>query len=249
MKDTDFCRECVSERNSALKKRLPEDCTLRGALEELSRISTELSMSETLEKFRLASEIKDNIGQLILLARINLDLLSDAETPKGYASALDTVRNLLDQALNGIRAFSSSLSPPLLAENGLEFTLKYLCMQMENDFGFEVKFTDDGSEKPLGDMSRSIIVYHVTQEILFNVARHAKESGVQLSIGRTGDMLQLVVEDLGARYDFSRIVSDHRKMGRLNIYDCIQQLGGEISFTSSHCERSGITIRAPLEEP
>jgi signal transduction histidine kinase len=206
----------------------------------------ELSMSEALQRFSIASEIKDNIGQLILLARINLDLLSDEKKPDGHMSEFYAVRSLLDQALSDIRTLYSRLSPPLLSENGLESTLEYLCLQMENEYGLLVKFVDDGSEKPFGNMSHSIVMYYVAREILFNVARHVKDRAVQLSIGRTGNSLKLVVEDSGTGYDFHRIISDHRKMGRLDIRQCIQRMGGGISFTSIPGGRATITILAPL---
>ncbi|NVN93546.1 MAG: hypothetical protein HXX11_23515 [Desulfuromonadales bacterium] len=246
MKDADSCRDCRSDQKSTRKQTPLEGCALRADLEKLSKMSAELPLSETLQEFNIASEMKDNIGQLILLARINLDLISDEKQPDNRLSELYTVRNLLDQALSGIRTLYSRLSPPLISESGLESTLEYLCLRMESENGLQVEFSDDGNEKSFEDVSSSIIMYHVAREILFNVARHVKECAVRLSMGLTGNCLQLVVEVPGAGYDFSGITSKHRKIGRLNIYQCIRQMGGNIRFSSIQGERTALTIQTPL---
>lgn len=211
-----------------------------------AKVSPEFYMLENLHKHSIAAEIKDNIGQLILLARINLDLLSGERTSEGYQSTLDTMRDLLDQALDEIRTISSQFSPPLLAEIGLESTLEHLCLQMGHFNGLQVKFVDDGNEKSFEDLTRSIVIYHVAREILFNLARHVKYRALQLSIERCGNCLKLMIEDLNANDDFSGIIEDHRKMGRLNICQAIQQIGGEIVFTSASTGNTAITIRVPF---
>jgi signal transduction histidine kinase len=211
-----------------------------------------LFMSATEENLRFASELMNNVSQLVLLARIKLDMLADESMPGGYASVIERVRKLLDRAMTEIRVILSQMTPPLLAELGLEYSLKHLCRQVEgdneNDTGLQVKFADDGSEKPLTDLTRSI-VYHAARETLFTVVHDAKTSAVQVRIGRVGAMLQLVVEDREGGYDCVETVLQHRKTGGGAICHCIRHLGGNISFISLPDRRAGICIRVPLAVP
>jgi len=232
--------------NFKYKKNRLDDDNLVGELEKLSRINADLSMAVTLQKISIASELKDNISQFILLAKINLDLFTAVKNPDGQAPELLTVSSLLDQALSGIRALYSRLSPPLLSENGLEATLQYLCLQMEKEKGLRVEFVNDGREKSGGDIFSTVIVFFVVREILFNMARHVNDHAARLFINRAGNCLRLVVEDPRGDYDFSGFISEHRKIGTLNICQCIRQLGGDVDFISVPGERTAITILAPL---
>lgn len=223
------------------------DCFPPCAGSEAER-EAELLMASTEENLRFASELMDNIGQLILLARIKLDTLAGGSVPDGYTSVLDRVRVLLDRAVTEIRSLLSQLTPPLLAELGLEYSLKHLCRQLESDSGLQVKFADDGSEKPLTDLSRSIL-YHAARETLSRVVNEGRTGAVQLSICRTGAMLQLVVEDREGGEGYAERVLSHRKTGGGTICHCIRHLGGDIRFMSLPGRRAGISIRVPLAIP
>lgn len=213
--------------------------------EEEAEREAELFMAATEENLRFAAELMDNIGQLVLLARIKLDIVAEKNLSCGVAPVIQRVRALLDQALTEIRVLLSQLTPPLLAELGLEYSLKHLCRQVGDDRGLRVGFADDGSEKPLAELTRSI-VYHAARETLFRVMHDAKTSQVKLSVGRAGSMLQLLVEDRGGGYDYAETVLNHREIGGGTICHCIRRLGGEIRFLSLPDRRAAIRIRVPL---
>jgi signal transduction histidine kinase len=249
MNSTDSRREGDSRERDEEDTGEGEWVYLEAGVEEERK--ARLFMSATEENLRFVSELMNNVSQLILLARIKLDMLSEGSMPGGYTLMIERVRKLLDRAMTEIRVLLSQMAPPLLAELGLEYSLKHLCRQVEgdneNDTGLQVKFADDGSEKPLTDLTRSI-VYHAARETLFTVAHDAKTSAVQLSIGRVGAMLQLVVEDREGGYDCAETVLRHRKTGGA-ICHCIRHLGGDIRFISLPGKRAGICIRVPLAVP
>lgn len=223
------------------------ECLWSGAENEAER-EAERYIAATEENYRFRNELMENVGQLVLLARIKLDILAEKRVSDGLSPVIERVRTLLDRAITEIRTLLSQLTPPLLAELGLEYSLKHLCRQMENDNGLQVRFADDGSEKPLTDLPRSIL-YHAARETLFTVVHDAKTSAVQLSISRIGAMLQLVVEDREGGYDYAETVLNHRKNGGGTICHCIRHLGGDIRFISLPGKRAGISIRVPLAVP
>lgn len=216
----------------------------KARLKKITETATERSMTETRERLRVASEVRDNIGQLILLARINLDVLTDEKTPEGYESVLEEARNLLDQAISGIRTLFSNSFPLLLAENGLESSLSHLCRQMEQNAGLRVAFSDDENEKPLSDLSRSTI-YHVARSILHTAAKHTENGIARLATGLVGNMFRLEIEVKGVSHE----PFTSRKPGKLDIRQCIQRLGGNMSVILINENEVCITIRAPLATP
>lgn len=247
MDSTDSRRGGGAEPNSVEGQSEEEGELLRSDVHAEAEREAELFMVTTEKNLRFATELMDNIGQLVLLARIQLDTLAGKSVADGYASMLDRVRTLLEQAVTEIRALRSRLTPPLLAELGLEYALRHLCRQMENDIGLRVNFADDGSDKPLADLSRSI-VYHAARETLCTVAHDAKGGAVRLSVGRVGAMLQLVIEDREGERDYAETMLNQRKMGG-TICHCIRHLGGDIRLLSLPGGRAGIGIRVPLAVP
>lgn len=245
MNTTDSRRQGGTSQSSAEGQSEDDgECLWAGADNEFER-NAELFMAALEENLRFTAELMDNIGQLVLLARIKLDMLSENSVSDGFAAVIVRVRELLDQAMAEIRTLLSKLTPPLLAELGLEYSLKHLCRQMEHDNGLQVRFDDDGSEKPLPDLARSI-VYHAARETLFTVVHDTKTSAVQLSIGRVGAMLQLVVEDREGGDDCVETVLNHSTAGGDTALHCIRHLGGDIRFMALPGRRAGICIRVPL---
>lgn len=223
------------------------EAALHAELKQLSDMAAGLSLAEEQERMGIASELRNQTGQILLLARIKLGML---ELMSGdYGETLKDARTLLDKAIQDIRLLTIQLSPPLLAEAGLEKALEWLSHQMKSEYGLRVEFEDDGSDKPLFGMLRTI-VYKAARELLVNVAKHAKSSEARLSIGREGKMLRLAVDDRGIGFDLADAESNelHKGcFGLFNIRQRIRYLGGTMQVKSVPGTGTSVTILTPLK--
>lgn len=223
------------------------EAALHAELKKLSDMAAGLSLAEEQERMGIASELRNQTGQILLLARIKLGML---ELMSGdYGETLKDARTLLDRAIQDIRLLTIQLSPPLLAEAGLEKALECLSRQMKSEYGLRVEFEDDCSDKPLFGMLRTI-VYKAARELLVNVAKHAKSSEARLSIGREGKMLRLAVDDRGIGFDLADAESNELQkgcFGLFNIRQRIRYLGGTMQVKSVPGTGTSVTILTPLK--
>lgn len=225
--------------------------SLNAKREQLASMAIELSMAEERERRRIASEIHDNVGQLLLLSRIKLDSLSGMFKSIGDRKAYNEIHDLLARTIRDVRSLTQQLNPPLLASAGLEKALEWLAQKMEADYSLQVVFSNDGSTKPLSEEFAAVL-FQSARELLINVTKHAETDRAWLSINRELNTLVLIVEDKGAGFDYlpnpEARISLNSSFGLFNISQRINHLGGELRIQSTPGRGTRAAIRAPLTD-
>jgi PAS domain S-box-containing protein len=217
--------------------------------EQLASMAIDLSLAEERERRRIASELHDHIGQLLLLSRIRLDSLAGVFTNGFHKNTYNEIQELLTRSISDVRSLTQQLNPPLLAKAGLEAALGWLAKRMEADYSLQVNFADDGSAKPLNEEFRAIL-FQSARELLINVAKHAGTGKAGLVIGREADTLMLIVEDHGVGFpspsDHDTHVHQNSTFGLFNIRQRIKYLGGKMMIGSAPGRGTRVTIHVPI---
>ncbi|WP_026841939.1 PAS domain-containing protein [Citrifermentans bremense] len=217
--------------------------------QKLQEMAFEISMAEERERDRIASELHDQVGQRLILAKIKLDSLA-SNLPLGECEAEAMgVETLIEQTLQDIRSLTFQIRPPVLATAGLEAALRWLGEELHADFGLEVGFSDDGKDKPLRYEVRST-VFQAVRELLLNVAKHAGTKKCRVRFTRVGDRIVIEVEDDGTGLkpgagDGTR--SRSGGFGLLNVQQKIEHLGGVFSIESRPQGGTRAAIEVPVE--
>jgi PAS domain S-box-containing protein len=94
--------------------------------EQLRLLASELLLAEERERRRIAMDLHDNIGQMLALTRIKLDVLRNALSGNGHEDAIGGIAELIDQSISYTKSLSFELSPPLLYDIGIEATIEWL---------------------------------------------------------------------------------------------------------------------------
>lgn len=215
----------------------------------LTAMAIGLSLAEERERIRIASELHDQIGQNLILARIKFAMLEHVQDSAEYAHARSIVSGLLDKVIQNVRSMTVQISPPLLVAAGLETAVECLTRQIQTDYNLKVDFVDDESDKPLTDELRSI-VYQIARELLINVAKHADTDSARLSIGRSDDMFLLSVEDCGRGFNVDENVlnsSENCSFGLFNIQQRVECLGGAMTVQSARNKGTMVIVQIPLD--
>lgn len=216
---------------------------------QLATMAVDLSLAEERERRRIASELHDHIGQMLLLSKIKLGSLAARVTEESDEDTYHEIQELLGQTINDVRSLTQQLNPPLLASVGLEAALEWLAKRMETDYSIRVLFSDDGNLKPLSEECRAV-VFQSARELLINVAKYAKTREAWVNISRKADTLFLAVEDQGVGFDCApnsiADISQNSSFGLFNIRQRINHLGGELEIESAPGCGTRATIRIPL---
>ncbi len=229
------------------KRALAEEVLWQRSL-QLRALASELTLAEQRERRRLAEVLHDDLQQLLVGARLQLNGLQRVPEQTVSQTALD-VEELINQALAVSRSLTHELSPPILHEGELVPALEWLAHWMHQRHGLQVTVTTTEPITPASDDLR-VMLFQAVRELLFNVVKHAQVPTATLSVVRHGDQVQIVVEDKGTGFDPARLPGGSeggRGFGLFSIRERLELIGGSLEIESAPGKGSRFTLLVPLE--
>lgn len=185
----------------AFQKR--KNILLKQRFEAAQRYQKELSNSrieiqeQTLKN--IAWELHDNVGQLLSVANMQLNILIGG-VPNQFKEKIKETRGLVQDSVQEIRSLSKVLNNDVVLKNGLVTSL-----QSELDRFNRLGYLN-ASLKVKGDVqqiqnSSEIIIFRILQEFLSNVLKHAKASKIFVCLDYKHDFIEISVKDDGVGFD------------------------------------------------
>jgi PAS domain S-box-containing protein len=160
----------------------------------LSAASKELLESEENERRRIARDLHDSTGQLLVAASL---MLAEAEYRGGDAHAsIRRARNAISAAQKDIRTLSYLLHPPQLASQGLPATLRSFAEGFGRRSGLDIQVEIEGEPGPLSPAAE-LALFRVAQEALMNVYKHAHAQTARVRLRYGAQAAELEIEDDG----------------------------------------------------
>ena len=218
------------------------DLTERKNLEQqLRALAAELSLSEERERRRLAANLHDHIGQMLVAALLKVETLQ--QSTGDHQALLASLHKMLNQTVHDVRTMTFDLSPPMLYELGLIPGLRWLGEQIEEQHGVTVNIAVQGDWEGLDETMR-IILFRSIRELLLNVARHAETDAAMVSLSRDETQLRVVVADQGR--GFSPANLGQLGFGLFSIRERITYFGGRFAIESAAGRGTRCTLTMPL---
>jgi signal transduction histidine kinase len=195
---TEGLEQMVSERTKELARTIRE---LQKRALQLQRLTMELSEVEDRERRRLARILHDDLQQLLVGAKLHLDVLGNKLPASGDAMELmERLRRLILESIEKSRGLSHELSPPALYQGGVGDALTWLGRRMQETCGLNVTVeVDEGCD--FGPETLRSFVYKAAQEMLFNVVKHAGVSEARIRLRHRNGQVRLTVVDSGSGFD------------------------------------------------
>jgi signal transduction histidine kinase len=151
--------------------------------------------------------------------------------------------------LEQIRNVLLDLSSPTLKQMGLtEGLSEWLENNASRKHGLNAEMRDESGGVELADEVRLLMFRNVC-ELLTNVIKHSQAQSVVVYISRSGQKLQIVVEDDGVGFDPATVgnFTNHRKsFGLFSISVRMSDLGGALELDSAPGKGCRATLRVPL---
>lgn len=226
---------------------LESEQKLRENQERLQSMAFDAAVVQERERRRIAVDLHDSLGQALALAQIKLTTARD-DAPDRARGAIDEVVALLRQAIIDSRSLVFALSPPVLYDLGLNAAISWLIDEVQKQHGMQVTLTDDGADKS-PDETTAVVVFRAVRELLMNVLKHANRPEANVTLGRAGDYLEVVVEDAGVGFDPAKMISapKGRSFGLFSLREQITRLGGTVEITSARGRGTRVQLRVPLD--
>jgi signal transduction histidine kinase len=210
--------------------------------EVMCALLSQQTLAEERERRRLATQLHDGLCQTLNLMTLKLSLASRGVLPR--EAAIAEVEELIQESGRSARALMSSLSPTALYHFGLPPALHGLADKLAKSHGLAVQVRDDGQPLAIPEEAM-VLLFRAVQELLLNVARHAKVPSASVSLRRDGQSLAVIVQDGGVGFDAAATMAGG-KSRLLGLQACIEYLGGHVDIRSAPGQGTTVTLTVPL---
>ncbi|HLJ37640.1 MAG TPA: CHASE3 domain-containing protein [Steroidobacteraceae bacterium] len=215
--------------------------------EELSELSTHLQTVAEQEKAALSRELHDELGGLLVAARMDLSWLqerlgsNDPEVREYFAR----VQQALQSGVDIKRRVIESLRPTLLDNLGLVPALNWQVSEACERAGLRHIERYPQQELKLTAQA-SIAVFRIVQEALANVLKHARAGTVEVSLEVAPPWLLVRVQDDGVGIPPKRLRA-LQAHGLAAMRHRARALGGLLDIQTPRAGGTRIEVRLPLE--
>ena len=202
------------------------------------------------ERERIGMDLHDGIIQSIYAVGLSLEL-GRMEVQENVSEAEGHIVSAiqgLDNIIRDIRSYIMDLQPARIQDGPLALALEQLVREFRANTLVQVNLdVASDIEDGLADNCR-LALFHITQEALANVAKHAHASTVALKLDRLHNWVVLSIEDDGAGFESDNIggIPGH---GLSNMALRTHSLGGDLTVTSAPGEGTSVQAVIPLHAP
>jgi PAS domain S-box-containing protein len=182
------------------------------------------------ERQRLARDLHDSITQLLCSQALLAETSRKFVEAGDQTEALPYLKQLVEtahQALKEMRLMIYDLRPSALEKEGLVGALHDRLEAVEQRAGIQVRLAG-ALARPLS-LQQEESLYHVAQELLNNILKHAKAKSVMVYLRDTAGGVELEVVDDGQGFDPAAVSAG---MGLRGIRERVESLGGAFSISS-----------------
>ncbi len=197
------------------------------------------------ERGRLAKDLHDGLGGMLSGVKFSLtnmksNVVLDANSALLFERSLD----MLDNSIAELRRVAHNMMPEVLVKFGLTEALKSYCQSVTESGIFKVNFQAVGMDDRI-DSGKEIILYRITQELLNNVAKHARATEVLVQLARQNGEVTLTVEDNGSGVDVA-VLQHAAGSGWTSIRSRVDYLKGKADIQGAPGQGTSVQIIIPV---
>jgi PAS domain S-box-containing protein len=222
--------ERTQELNKELRTRMAQLAESRSQLElrnlELQRLSGQLVRVQDEERRRIAREMHDDLGQVLVALKMNLD------SSQPFESRSDSIQ-LAEKALAKVRSLSYVLHPPLLDESGLLAALHLYVEGFQKRSGLRVSIDCKPISFPRLSNEMETSIFRIVQEAITNVHRHSRSPDARVEIHQQTDRIFVRIRDFGIGMPINEGLGNSPMVSGVGISgmrERVKQLGGEVNI-------------------
>ena len=231
----------IAERKIAEERLRESEVQLRALAARLFSIRED-------ERARIAREIHDELGQVLTGLKMDVMWLSKQldNEHKPLLARIETMRQLIDSTVQVVRRISTGMRPEILDDMGLVAAIRWQSKEFQKRLGIRCRVELPGDQIHLGS-ELSTAVFRIFQEMLTNIARHAKAGSVTVKLNISEERLTLKVADDGVGMGESAPQA-RASLGLLGMRERAQLFGGEVTFQATPGHGTTVLLSIPLPD-
>lgn len=226
---------------------LTDITTLKKAQDQLRRLSGSIIESQEKERYAIARELHDELGQVLTALRMDSVWIYERlkETDEKAALRALSMCDLVDKNIQDVRNMAIRLRPGVLDDLGLVDALEWYTSDFERRTGITCIF--EHYNVPAISETVSTAAYRIAQEALTNVARHSGANRADVVLRVDNGTMTLQVADNGKGFSMPEL-AESEGLGVAGMRERAGLVGGLIQVQSSMENGAKILFSVPADE-
>lgn len=197
--------------------------------------SKSLFEGEQKERIRIARDLHDSIGQMLVVLKMKLSGVDKQEEnlsilDKTILEVRNISHNLIPEALNfGLMSAIDDLADKMNASGKIKISVNILEELRQHQFNEQ----------------NALSIYRIVQEVLSNMTKHADATDIKLEINKQNNKFVIMITDNGKGFEVDKI-KDSKGLGWKNINARLNMMDGKIEVSSEKLVGTKIEIIIPV---
>ncbi len=198
------------------------------------QFSQDLIKGQEEERFKIARELHDGIGQKLALL-----------VKKSGAKDAQELKKLSGNTLDELRGILNGLHPPTLERLGITKALASLIDEVDENTELFFTYEIDPIDNHL-DEEKSLHLYRIVQEAINNILKHAEAKAVAIEIKKNNDVIHALVKDNGKGFDFYDKIRSGKGFGMKTLLERAKIMQSKLFVESEPNAGTSINLTIPI---
>lgn len=218
---------------------LSERETIQRFEEEITKSKMEIQ-EQALQN--ISWEIHDNVGQLLSVAKMQLNIVQE-EIPEKQQFKIQETSDIIGKSLLELRGLAKSLSPDTIKNKGLIESLEIEVDRFNRLNVIDASLNIVNEPFHLSN-EKEIILFRILQEFCNNSLKYAQAKNLTIQLTFEDSCIKILASDNGIGFDVNN-VENHTGIGLLNMKSRGNLISAEIDLISSINEGTKLYISCP----
>ena len=239
-------RQKENRRLSVLEDKRRLEALVEERTAALSELSNHLQDVREDEKSKLARDIHDELGGILVSAKMDVTWAQQhlQKSSPEAAAKLERALQALDDGVQVKRRIIEELRPTLLDNLGLAAALEWQIHEICDRAGLQCDIATPPQDDAIPP-NVAIALYRIVQEALTNIVKYARAKKVNVDLGLGSDALTLLIEDDGI--GIAENAQDNRlSHGIAGMRQRVHALGGDFAIGRRAEGGTLIEVNVPL---
>ena len=192
----------------------------------------------------IATDLHDNIGQLLSLTTLTLNSINLQETEKSEKRIAASL-GLVNKSIKDLRDLAKLLQGEQIVEAGLGKAIKQELDRLRRIGGYKLKVKNQLLRLKVTSPKKDLIILRLLQEVINNIVKHAAATHIEFEIYLLNEILYLCVNDNGIGFNYEEVKAQKRGIGLYSIHKRVEMIAGKIQIISSTATGTKINIAIP----
>ena len=201
------------------------------------------------ERYRIARNLHDSIAQSLFFMNVKiLEIEGACKNSKNPEAAINDLREAIRFADTELRQHIFALQTVAAVETiDLPEVIKKHLLQYEAQTGTQVELVVSCSDKILLTSYERKQLFHIFQELLFNIRKHAGATQVKIRLEDQNDRFTLMIADNGKGFVMEENLRQKNSFGYKLLEQDIQSIGAELNLASTPGAGTTVTVTVKKE--